>query len=82
MSSADWMPRNLYKRIEILFPVEHPATCKMLKKIIDFELADTRKGRVLGSNGIYSATACLGNKNASTRSQKKIYDFLKESTIV
>ncbi|MFZ2654651.1 MAG: polyphosphate kinase 1 [Victivallales bacterium] len=75
MSSADWMPRNLYKRIEILFPVEHAPTCRILKKILDFELADTRKGRIMGKDGIYSATASPGNKNASSRSQKKIYDL-------
>ncbi|HBC85842.1 MAG TPA: polyphosphate kinase 1 [Lentisphaeria bacterium] len=77
LSSADWMPRNLYKRIEVLFPVEHPGTCKILKKILDLELGDARKGRIMGKDGIYSATAPLGNKNTSSRSQKKIYDYFR-----
>ncbi len=75
LSSADWMPRNLYKRIEVMFPVENTGTCKILKKILDLELADSRKGRALGKDGTYSATAPLGNKNIASRSQKKIYDY-------
>ncbi len=78
LSSADWMPRNLYKRIEILFPVEHQATCKILRKILDLELADSRKGRILGKDGTYSSTAILGSKNIASRSQRKIYDLLRQ----
>ncbi len=81
LSSADIMPRNLYKRIEILFPIQHTATCRILKKILDLEIADSRKGRKLDSSGFYSATAQLENKNISSRSQKRIYDIFKESSV-
>jgi polyphosphate kinase len=74
------MPRNLHKRIEAFFPVQHAATCRILKKILDLELADSRKGRKLDNNGVYSTTAQLENKNIASRSQKKTYDFFKEAS--
>ncbi|MFA6567271.1 MAG: polyphosphate kinase 1 [Victivallales bacterium] len=80
LSSADMMPRNLYKRIEVFFPVENASTCRSLKKILDLQLADSRKGRKLDGNGVYSATAQLENRNIASRSQKRIYDFFKETT--
>ena len=81
LSSADMMPRNLYKRIEVFFPVENAPTCRILKKILDLQLADSRKGRCLDSTGIYSSTAQLENKNIASRSQKKTYDFFREDSV-
>ena len=52
-SSADWMPRNLERRVEILFPVEEPALREKCKKILEKQLKDTRKAHILGSDGVY-----------------------------
>jgi polyphosphate kinase len=82
LSSADIMPRNLYKRIEIFFPVQHTSTCKTLKKILDLELADLRKGRRLDGNGVYSATAQMENKNIESRSQKRLYELFRETAVL
>ncbi len=53
MGSADWMPRNLDKRVEILFPVEAPELRREIKKILDIQLADTKKAHLLMPDGTY-----------------------------
>ena len=52
-SSADWMPRNLERRVEILFPVEDQRLKDKLWDILDTELKDTEKAHVMNSKGIY-----------------------------
>jgi hypothetical protein len=47
------MPRNLERRVEILFPVEEPALREKCKKILEKQLKDTRKAHILGSDGVY-----------------------------
>jgi polyphosphate kinase len=76
LSSADWMPRNLYKRIEVLFPVEDAKTRKILDEILRIQLHDKRKTRELHPSGKYSACDKSGAGD-STRSQKISYDFFK-----
>ena len=51
MGSADWMPRNLDKRVEILFPVENAALKEQVIHILDVELADKVKARILQPDG-------------------------------
>ena len=51
--SADWMPRNLERRVEILFPVEDPKLKEKLIHILDVQLADTVKAQVLQPDGSY-----------------------------
>ena len=52
-ASADWMPRNLERRVEILFPIEKPALQEKLKHILDSQLKDTVKASVLQPDGSY-----------------------------
>lgn len=47
MASADWMPRNLDKRVEILFPVEDAQAKEKVIEVLDIQLADTLKAHVL-----------------------------------
>ena len=51
--SADWMPRNLDRRVEILFPVENEELKKKLMHILEGQLQDTEKAHVLNSKGVY-----------------------------
>ncbi|MBP9996139.1 MAG: RNA degradosome polyphosphate kinase [Lachnospiraceae bacterium] len=51
--SADWMPRNLERRVEILFPVEQDNLKERLKSILMTELNDTKKAHNLQSDGTY-----------------------------
>lgn len=53
MGSADWMPRNLDKRVEILFPVEDPVLQEEIHNILDIQLADTKKAHLLMPDGTY-----------------------------
>ncbi len=53
LASADWMPRNLDRRIELLFPVE-PADCRSkVLSALDALLRDNVKARVLQADGTY-----------------------------
>ncbi len=51
--SADWMPRNFYRRIEAVFPVEEPELRDRLINILETYLADTKNARMLRANGAY-----------------------------
>lgn len=53
MGSADWMPRNLDRRVEIVFPVEDEEIKRQVIHILDVELRDNRKAHVLQSDGNY-----------------------------
>ena len=52
--SADWMPRNLFERCEVVFPVKDPQLCGRLRnEILAAYLADTVKTRLLAGDGTY-----------------------------
>ncbi len=51
--SADWMPRNLERRVEILFPVEAPKLKEKLFTILQYQLQDNLKAHVLQPDGSY-----------------------------
>jgi len=53
LSSADWMPRNLDRRIELLFPVESPEGRQKVLLALDAILQDNVKARRLQSDGSY-----------------------------
>jgi len=62
LGSADWMPRNLYERVEVLFPVKDPVHRERIwTEILASYLADTRKARVLGPDGCYSRPRAVRN---------------------
>jgi len=55
ISSADWMPRNLYERVEVLCPiVDEKLKQRMKEEILAAYLADNMKTRFLDRNGRYS----------------------------
>ena len=53
MGSADLMPRNLDKRVEIVFPVEDPRLKEEVKHILHIQLADNVKAHILQPDGTY-----------------------------
>ena len=61
LGSADWMPRNLYERVEVLFPLKDPQLCNRIIEILSAYLADTRKARILSSDGTYSRPRSVRN---------------------
>ena len=62
LGSADWMQRNLYERVEVLFPLKDPQHCeRVCTEILSSYLADTRKARILGSDGSYARPRAVRN---------------------
>ena len=53
MGSADWMPRNLDRRVEILFPVEDEECKKMAMHMLDIQLKDNVKAHYLQKDNCY-----------------------------
>ncbi len=53
LASADWMTRNLDKRIELLFPVESPEARQKVLLALDAAFQDNVKGRRLQADGTY-----------------------------
>ena len=77
MGSADWMPRNLDKRVEILFPVEDDALKAEVIHILNIQLADNEKARILQKNGTYRRAAKGGH--AKLNSQKYFCEEAKRA---
>ena len=54
MGSADWMPRNLDRRVEIMFPILDEKLKEKAMHILNVQLSDNLKAHVLGPDGIYN----------------------------
>lgn len=63
-ASADWMPRNLDRRIELMFPILDNNVFKEVKKVLDTYFEDNTSSHTLQSNGSWSAN---GSANAKAR---------------
>jgi len=57
ISSADWMTRNMERRVELMFPVYEPRLRLRLKELLDLYLADNVKARILQPDGVYARAA-------------------------
>jgi len=75
ISSADWMPRNLDRRVELLVPVEDPKCRDRLIHILDTYFADTSKARKLNSNGLYKRPKVTAD---ALRSQHVLYEEARQ----
>ena len=89
LGSADWMPRNLDHRVEVLAPVYDPVIHDELRRIVDSALADTVQARVVdgsGDNRIrtladlpeYLDASLQGHAVRSFRSQDELYRHYSE----
>lgn len=67
MGSADWMPRNLDKRVEILFPVEDEALKAEVIHVLEIQLADNLKAHILQPDGNYEKQSLRGKKKLSAQ---------------
>ena len=75
MGSADWMPRNLEKRVEIVFPVEDEQIKKEVMHILDIQMKDNVKASILQADGTYTKP----DKRGKTLVNSQEY-FCKEAT--
>ena len=69
MASADWMPRNLDKRVEIMFPVEDPEIKKQVMHILEVQLADNVKAHILQPDGSYEKVDLRGKQKICSQDQ-------------
>ncbi len=53
LASADWMPRNLDRRVEILFPIENELLKKEVLHVLEIQLQDTIKAQIKQPDGTY-----------------------------
>ncbi len=67
--SADWMPRNLERRVEILFPVDRPELKEKLLHILQCQLDDNSKASVLQGDGTYQRPERRRRKPCNSQEQ-------------
>ena len=72
IGSADWMPRNLDYRVEVVTPVYDPAIRAELHTIVDLGLADTSQGRLVDGQGGDTALSVAPGQEP-LRSQEELY---------
>lgn len=70
MGSADWMDRNLDRRVEIIFPVEAEVVKDRVKEIIDLQLNDTERSFIMQADGSYKKFRSQDNPIDSQAAQQ------------
>ncbi|MDA1015459.1 MAG: polyphosphate kinase 1 [Planctomycetota bacterium] len=78
ISSADWMPRNLDRRVELLTPIEDAALKERLIEVLDCNLQDTVKSSRLLADGTYERVRPRGRRK-KLRSQEELYEAAKHA---
>ncbi len=78
-SSADWMPRNLYRRIEAMFPIESPSLKRrVIDELMEITFADNVKARALRADGTWTRVT-RAEDEAAVRSQVRFIELAREA---
>lgn len=72
ISSADWMPRNLNDRVELMVPIEDPEIKRRLKQMVDIELSDNQKAHNMQADGTWLKTISAENQLCAQEYFQKI----------
>jgi polyphosphate kinase len=80
LASADWMPRNFDRRVEIAFPVIEPRLQSQLKEILELQLADTAKAWLMRPDGSYIRIRPDGEP--PLRFQERYYTMLQAAALM
>lgn len=75
IGSADWMTRNLTHSIEVVTPIVDPYNFKIIRDVIDLELADNVKARIIDADQKNEYVKV--GKKPEIRSQYAIYEYFK-----
>lgn len=76
IGSADWMPRNLDNRIEVVTPIYDPVIKEDLKRVVQFGLDDTKQGRIVDGYGTNESNTLADG--SVFRSQEELYKLYFE----
>lgn len=77
-ASADWMPRNFHRRVEVMWPIEDKALATMVREeILATMLNDNVKARIMRADGTYEKRT-PSEGEAPIRSQQKFMEMAKE----
>lgn len=80
LGSADWMPRNLYERVEVIFQLRNRALCqKVCSEILLPYFADTEKARFLLANGQYVSAHQIGLGAPTNGTRFNVQDFFMDA---
>ena len=79
LASADWMPRNFDRRVEIAFPVLDAQHQAKLKKILEIQLGDNVKGWRIQPDGSSVRIPC--GSSLAARSQEQLYEFIRAEPV-
>ena len=66
-ASADWMPRNLDRRVEIMFPIEKPELQEKIMRILEYQLRDTVKAHILLPDDTYAKVDRRGKEKFNSQ---------------
>ena len=82
LGSADWMPRNFFRRIELMFPVEDALLkARLIQELLPLILQDNVKARQLNADGGYTRLVPLEGQEA-IRSQAVFQSLARQSARV
>jgi polyphosphate kinase len=76
MGSADWMSRNLYSRIEVIFPIYDEKLKKEINDILQLQLNDTKKAVLFRADLSNEKILTIGDR--SIPAQEAIYNYVKD----
>ena len=82
MSSADWMPRNLYSRVEIAVPIAKRLLPRIKKECLDYYLQDNCFSWELNSDGTYRRLGKKEGKSEKVREKGKKEWFSAQQTLI
>ena len=73
IGSADWMNRNLFRRVEVVTPIDDPALKRELRRVMDMQWRDNQRSRIIAAKGrnVYRT----GEKDHTYRAQYDIYEY-------
>jgi polyphosphate kinase len=71
LSSADWMPRNLDRRVELMFPIQQADLKEKVLRLLRAQMSDNQKSRVLKPDGTYERVAA--GRSDPFRVQERLY---------
>lgn len=74
LASADWMSRNLNRRVEVAVPIFDPELRDQLRRMLDLQFADNAKSRVMDPAG--SNRYARGGGGSAVRAQEAFRDFV------